>query len=261
MKEETEFISAKELIDWIINKEIEEIENLPVFTMFQQQESEMLMRRYMAIKEKIKELSLPISPLKAGETEWISVNDRLPEEGQIVDVWQMVDTQMQNNIRGMENSRLHHKSDFTGWRSTNYRYSSKQEKTGEKYSSFQKVKETTFNPTEYPNYKELIVENGEVTHWREIPESPSLVSPIHENNLEDIIINIDVDHIPAKQVTKKMIQDFELQNNVDDNIGFLKELTDEGLKYSLEKADDSHCNTFVAGALYGYKLYASHLKK
>ncbi len=96
---------------------------------------------------------------------WISVKDSLPEENQIVDIWQMINSQQQSNIKGLEGSNLTTKSDYTGWRSVNYRYSLK-DKGKNQYSSFIKVNEKSLKDCEYPLYKELIAENGEVTHWR-----------------------------------------------------------------------------------------------
>ncbi len=105
------------------------------------------------------------------ESKWISVKDKLPKESQIVDVWQTPGTQSQNNSRGLENTNLYHKSQFTGWRSTNYKYSLIG-KGKMSYSSFEKVNEKTFEIIGSRQYKQLIVENGEVTHWKPLPPKP-----------------------------------------------------------------------------------------
>jgi len=104
--------------------------------------------------------------------DWISVKDRMPEEGQIVDVWETEDTQTQYNIIGLENT--HHKSQYTGWRSTQYKYSlvTEQGDDGQTYHSFEKVSDAYLNVMKYPMNKQLIVENGEVTHWMPIPSTP-----------------------------------------------------------------------------------------
>ena len=103
--------------------------------------------------------------------EWISIKDRMPTVGQIVDVWQMPSTQSQERRRGLENSGLFAKHEFTGWRSTNYKFE-KVKEGDEELHVFRKVKEGYLCVHHYPNYKELCVENGEVTFWMPLPIAP-----------------------------------------------------------------------------------------
>lgn len=49
-------IDTDKLIEWI-DEQIEKVADLPIFTSFQEQESEMLLSRYRAVKEKILSLS------------------------------------------------------------------------------------------------------------------------------------------------------------------------------------------------------------
>lgn len=107
--------------------------------------------------------------------EWVRVEDRLPEEGQIVDIWEMPLTHnLETNLslRGSDYAKQYlSEPDYVGWRSCNYKHTIEYDDEG-KIHCFIKVREKHFDELTSYRYKKLCVENGEVTHWQPIPEPP-----------------------------------------------------------------------------------------
>ena len=109
------------------------------------------------------------------QDEWISVEDRLPEDGQIVDIWEMPMTQHLERALSLKGTsyanEYYHDTDYNGWRSTNYKFTIEKDQDGV-MNCFTKLEEKYLNPLSSYSYKKLIVENGEVTHWMPLPSSP-----------------------------------------------------------------------------------------
>ena len=119
--------------------------------------------------------SLP-KQLEAVEfAEWISVEDRLPEVGQIVDIWEMPRTQhLQRalSLRGTDYAKKYYSEpDYVGWRSCNYKFSIEEDDKGV-LNCFTKLYEKHLHEQESYDYKKICVENGEVTHWMPLPAPP-----------------------------------------------------------------------------------------
>lgn len=107
---------------------------------------------------------------------WISVKDKLPEIGQIVDIWEMPNTETLKRNLSFKGTKFglehHHTTDYEGWRSTNYIFSKEKDDEGE-INCFQKVNERYFTKMEGgPSYKKLCVENGEVMFWKPVESIP-----------------------------------------------------------------------------------------
>ena len=102
---------------------------------------------------------------------WVSVKDKLPEEGQIVDIWEMPMTQHLEralSLRGTDYAKqYYHDTDYNGWRSTNYKFSIEHE-DGEPINCFTKCNTRYLSILTGRAYKKICVENGEVTHWMPI---------------------------------------------------------------------------------------------
>lgn len=111
----------------------------------------------------------------AEQSRWVSVDERLPEIGQIVDIWEMPQTnRLKQNVslRGSEYAELYlHDTDYNGWRSTNYMFTIEKDDEGE-MKCFIQCNERYLTPIKGREYKKLIVENGEVTHWQQLPSPP-----------------------------------------------------------------------------------------
>jgi hypothetical protein len=106
---------------------------------------------------------------KPKESEWVDVNERLPEEGQIVDVWQMPTTQRQGQIKNLENTNLTCLWEHTGFRSCGWMFKIDKD---EDASIFVRVSEKTGKALSYPNNEEICIENGQVTKWMPLPPIP-----------------------------------------------------------------------------------------
>ena len=91
----------------------------------------------------------------------------MPNEGQIVDVWEKKDTQyhkLLESLKGTEYFKQYHsQKEIDGSRRTDMKYYTSSDEQGV-INLFRELKE------EY--YKILCVENGEVTHWMPIPTMP-----------------------------------------------------------------------------------------
>jgi len=108
---------------------------------------------------------------------WISVKDKLPDDGQIVDIWEMPRTQLLKRNLSLKGTpygnQYYHDTDYYGWRSTNYQFTIEHDDEGE-INCFTKLNERYFTvPQGGAYYKKLCVENGEVTYWMPIAECPS----------------------------------------------------------------------------------------
>jgi hypothetical protein len=107
--------------------------------------------------------------------EWISVKDKMPEEGQIVDIWEMPRTQYLEtalSLRGTEYANEYYDDTmYNGWRSTNYKYSIEDDEGP--ISIFTECASRYLTIKQGRKYKTLCVENGEVTHWMPLPEPPT----------------------------------------------------------------------------------------
>ena len=107
--------------------------------------------------------------------EWISVKDRLPEVGQIVDIWRMHDTEWLQTVLSLKGTQFakdqFHETDYNGYRDCNYKYEIKHDDIGI-LNVF--IKCTNRYLTEFDNYErlELLVEDEQVTHWMPLPEPP-----------------------------------------------------------------------------------------
>jgi len=83
--------------------------------------------------------------------EWIAVSERLPENGEIVDIW------------GFGSPSMYPQNLKDGFRTTNCKVSTEKE-DGEAYKVFSyKIVGTIY---------ERIPENNDVTHWMPLPEPP-----------------------------------------------------------------------------------------
>lgn len=96
---------------------------------------------------------------------WISVNDRLPEIGQIVDIW-FIDTKHNRDINNMLKGTNWYNNNIPR-RITNLKYLVKIDGEGE-YSIFD-------NMLYSYEHKEYCIEDDEITHWTPLPEPPSKV--------------------------------------------------------------------------------------
>lgn len=108
--------------------------------------------------------------------EWINCSDRLPKNGQIVDIWEMPLPQYLKralSLKGTDyGNKYYHDTDYYGWRSTNYKFSIENDDIGV-INCFTKLNEKYFNtPSGGYQYKKLCVENGEVTYWMPLPIEP-----------------------------------------------------------------------------------------
>lgn len=126
-------------------------------------------------KDKVHEMLVKFAAQQIEKAEnaggWISVNDALPQEGQVVDVWRMPSFNRQKKIAGLKPPTIG-SYEITGYRSTNWIF--KKEPDGDEvlntfHRCTQRTPETICS---YPEYQQISVENGEVTHWRPKPEAP-----------------------------------------------------------------------------------------
>jgi len=107
---------------------------------------------------------------------WIDINIQKPLEGQIVDIWEMPDTEtLKRNLslKGSSYAKQYHvEADYSGWRNTNYKFSIEKDDK-EAIHCFTKCYPKYFHiPGGGIEYRKLCVENGEVIYWMPIPESP-----------------------------------------------------------------------------------------
>jgi len=109
---------------------------------------------------------------------WVSIKDKLPDVGQIVDIWEMPMTQHLERALSLKGTvyanEYYDDTYYNGWRSTNYKFSIEDDGEGN-INCFTKCNERYFTiPKGGANYKKLCVENGEVTHWKPISIHPTI---------------------------------------------------------------------------------------
>lgn len=97
--------------------------------------------------------------------EWISVEDRLPEENQVVDIWARLNHQHQHIAEMLKDTKNHSNSRINGWRECGYTYEAKKDEEGG-YGLFSKERD------QVGQYDHKVIENGEVTHWMPLPKPP-----------------------------------------------------------------------------------------
>ena len=118
---------------------------------------------------------------------WVKASERLPEDGQIVDIWEMPMTQHLERALSLKGTpyanEYYHDTDYYGWRSTNYKFTVEKDEDGI-MNCFTKLEEKYLNPLSSYGYKKLIVENGEVTHWMQRPNKPG--DETHCKRVEDL---------------------------------------------------------------------------
>lgn len=106
---------------------------------------------------------------------WISVKDRLPEEGQIVDIWEMpLENRLKQNLslKGSSYAEKYlHDTDYSGWRDTDYKFSIEKDEEGV-INCFIKCQHKYLNTFTGSEYKKICVENKEVLYWMPRPTSP-----------------------------------------------------------------------------------------
>ena len=96
-------------------------------------------------------------------SEWISVKDILPRNGQVVDIWAVYPPHKKCTAELLSDIGHHDPSDLDGWRVTSVTY------------QIQDLGEGAINVFTKPNssgYMEFCVENEDVTHWMPLPEQP-----------------------------------------------------------------------------------------
>lgn len=115
-----------------------------------------------------------LSSLKGGE--WVSVKDGLPEVGQVVDIWRMVQTQYLERALSLKGTdyanKYYHETEYNGWRSCNYKFSIEKDDVGD-INCFTALNERFLTDKQSYSYSKLCVENGEVTHWMPLPTPPN----------------------------------------------------------------------------------------
>ena len=140
-------------------------------------------REAMAFAEAVADLcaGIDVSMAQVGRAMdndgWISVKDRLPDDGEIVDIWEMPRTQLLERALSLKGTPYanenYHDTDYLGWRSCNYKFTIEHDGDAE-MNCFTKVNERYFTSrTGGGSYKKLCVENGEVFHWKSLPKKPS----------------------------------------------------------------------------------------
>jgi hypothetical protein len=96
--------------------------------------------------------------------DWININDKLPNEGQVVDIWarysEHVQWQKESILEANPKGWEINEDKLSGWRVTDVEYYRFHDGDVE-CNAFKKNKHSDF-----------IVENREVTHWMPLPKSP-----------------------------------------------------------------------------------------
>ena len=98
-------------------------------------------------------------------SEWISVKDGLPDNGDVVDIWARHNSQTQMNTELLNSIGINDGTTLNGWRVTDVKYYTDDYGEGELHLFSKDA------PLRRPI--EFCVEEGTVTHWRRRPKPPT----------------------------------------------------------------------------------------